>query len=509
MNRNIKDKDPQPPEGKPQRRLLAIRNIRFARRKWEVSREQVAVLKDLTEELELSVAAGHLKLIDSNWYVTHAGLLRVARRNHCSGIRVRPLGEFSDAASGRWVFKAIVYRSPRSRGFVGYGDADPSNVSSLVHGAEMRVAETRAVNRALRKAYGIGLCSVEELGWSPRPSGPDRSNQNAPSANGNNGHQNGQPRLRDHLCLLIRQAPARCRPREGLCRRLLRNADPARRQSRVRSSPSSTTWPNEPPGIAKPFSVKLNSYPNARRCANETPHPRSSSRNRSSDDMISKAFSWFASTEPSTAGIRRGPSSSCAWRPRTQRSTRPFHLRPALLHPEGPVEAQLVPPGLRLRPRSDGPRRSRRESSCWAARNCPNLPHRAERSLVSSTSMDLLQPPTGKTPHRWARRAARRSPMTFSYTQIASICAARGATATGISTAGGRRTPEHPCYSAVLREGPGSLLLRRGQHCGAVQGVGSLPGRAGGIFPGRRLGAHVSARSAAARKAGSRRPHSD
>ena len=76
---------------------------------------------------------------------------------------------------GRWVFKATVYNSPRSKGFVGYGDADPSNVSSLVHGAEMRVAETRAVNRALRKAYGIGLCSVEELGWSPRPSGPDRS----------------------------------------------------------------------------------------------------------------------------------------------------------------------------------------------------------------------------------------------------------------------------------------------------------------------------------------------
>ena len=59
-----------------------------------------------------------------------------------------------------------------SQGFVGYGDADPSNVSSLVHGAEMRVAETRAVNRALRKAYGIGLCSVEELGWAPRPSEP-------------------------------------------------------------------------------------------------------------------------------------------------------------------------------------------------------------------------------------------------------------------------------------------------------------------------------------------------
>jgi hypothetical protein len=115
------------------------------------------------------------------------------------------LSEFSDAASGRWVFKAIVYRFPRSRGFVGFGDADPSNVSPLVHGAEMRVAETRAVNRALRKAYGIGLCSVEELGWSPRPSGFHPSNQNPAPANGNNGHQNGQPRLKDRLCLLIRQ----------------------------------------------------------------------------------------------------------------------------------------------------------------------------------------------------------------------------------------------------------------------------------------------------------------
>jgi hypothetical protein len=205
MNRNIKNKDHRPLVGKPERHLLAIRNIRFARRTWEVSGAQVAALKDLTEELELSVAAGHLRLIDSNWYVTHAGLLRVARRRHCSGIRVRPLSEFSDAASGRWVFKAIVYRSPRSRGFVGYGDADPSNVSALVHGAEMRVAETRAVNRALRKAYGIGLCSVEELGWSPRPSGAKESNQSSGSSNGNNGHQNGQPRLRDRLCLLIRQ----------------------------------------------------------------------------------------------------------------------------------------------------------------------------------------------------------------------------------------------------------------------------------------------------------------
>lgn len=69
----------------------------------------------------------------------------------------------------------------------------------------MRVAETRAVNRALRKAYGIGLCSVEELGSLSAPQKPFVS---VPHSNGNpgsNGSSNGQPRLRDKLCLLIRK----------------------------------------------------------------------------------------------------------------------------------------------------------------------------------------------------------------------------------------------------------------------------------------------------------------
>jgi hypothetical protein len=106
---------------------------------------------------------------------------------------------------GRWVFKATVYKTPSSKGFVGYGDADPSNVSSLVRGAEMRVAETRAVNRALRKAYGIGLCSVEELGAFS--SLPRSSTLSSPSnaSHPSNGSNHGQPRLRDQLCLLIRQ----------------------------------------------------------------------------------------------------------------------------------------------------------------------------------------------------------------------------------------------------------------------------------------------------------------
>jgi hypothetical protein len=189
------------------RSLLARRNAVRAKGLWPAysSNPMLKVLRELTTTFGFSIELGELRIIDGHWYVTHNGLLRLATRRRCRGIRVEPVLEFSDPSINRWVFKATVYKSPRSRGFVGYGDADPSNVSYLVHGAEMRVAETRAVNRALRKAYGIGLCSVEELGWAPRSSASGSSDQRKASTNGNNAHQNGQPRLRDRLCLLIRQ----------------------------------------------------------------------------------------------------------------------------------------------------------------------------------------------------------------------------------------------------------------------------------------------------------------
>jgi len=181
-------------------------NINLAQLKWEGSLgdQQLEALRCLSQLYKFRVALGDLALLNDNWYVTHSGLLGLAARTRCRGINVQQVREFCDSVSAHWVFKATVYRTGSRRGFAGYGDADPSNVSPLVRGAEMRVAETRAVNRALRKAYGIGLCSVEELGWEPRPLGPSDSQKPAAAAI-NNGHRNGHTRLRDRLCLLIRQ----------------------------------------------------------------------------------------------------------------------------------------------------------------------------------------------------------------------------------------------------------------------------------------------------------------
>jgi hypothetical protein len=180
-------------------------NLKLARTKWgELSKAARASLTDLTTRLSLSIAAGDLQLLDGKWYVTHSGLLRIAQRRRCFGMTTNIEKDFSDSACNRWVFRAVVFKSPKSNGFVGYGDADPSNVSSLVRGAELRIAETRAVNRALRKAYGVGICSVEELGLPAKPkSVPDRVR--CASSESVSHYNNGQSRLRDQLCILIQQ----------------------------------------------------------------------------------------------------------------------------------------------------------------------------------------------------------------------------------------------------------------------------------------------------------------
>jgi hypothetical protein len=192
-----------------QNNLQLIRHNTFLVKKLypNINRARIQALKDLTKQFSFSFASGDVIQLDNSWFVTHTGLVRLARRKRCRGIHVEAVDSLCDSAANRFVLKATVYPSKDSAGFVGYGDADPSNVSLLVRGAEMRIAETRAVNRALRKAYGIGICSVEEIGSNPGPSpvppAPDAQKFPPKNANGNG---NGSGHLvRDRLCQIIRQ----------------------------------------------------------------------------------------------------------------------------------------------------------------------------------------------------------------------------------------------------------------------------------------------------------------
>ena len=184
------------------KRLLR-ENVRLARGTAPFSSHAIDLLATITKDFGFSFKAGELRIIDGSWYVTHTGLLRLARRKKCRGIHVDVVDSLCDSAANRFVLKATVYPSKNSSGFIGYGDADPSNVSFHVHCAEMRVAETRAVNRALRKAYGIGICSIGEIGSFTEPEQSSRESKKLSQQPANGNHSN--PRVRDRLCQIIRQ----------------------------------------------------------------------------------------------------------------------------------------------------------------------------------------------------------------------------------------------------------------------------------------------------------------
>jgi hypothetical protein len=189
------------------KRVLLRENLRWARNALDPSfaMHTKLALRKLTDEFDFSAERGDLRILDSNWYVTHTGLIGLARRKRCRGIHVEAVDSLCDSAANRYVLKATVYPSKGSAGFVGYGDADPSNVSQRIRGAEMRMAETRAVNRALRKAYGVGICSVEEIGSFSGPIETGSHPQKIPPK-GSDGNGNGSGhKVRDRLCQIIRQ----------------------------------------------------------------------------------------------------------------------------------------------------------------------------------------------------------------------------------------------------------------------------------------------------------------
>ena len=63
-------------------------------------------LKELTEDYRLSIAAGDLQLLGGVWYITHAGLLRIACRKRCTGIRATLVDHRCDPSSQSMDFQS-------------------------------------------------------------------------------------------------------------------------------------------------------------------------------------------------------------------------------------------------------------------------------------------------------------------------------------------------------------------------------------------------------------------
>src|SRR6202790_4111471 len=116
--------------------VIQRHNLRDAKMRWsdQLEMSNVRALRVLSARYEFSVAVGDLLLLDGNWYVTHAGLLRLAERKRCAGIHVQQVHRFCDPLLARWVFRATVYKSSNSRGFVGYDQVE-AFINSLAESA--------------------------------------------------------------------------------------------------------------------------------------------------------------------------------------------------------------------------------------------------------------------------------------------------------------------------------------------------------------------------------------
>tara|TARA_R110000824_G_scaffold309986_3_gene497336 strand:+ start:3229 stop:3759 length:531 start_codon:yes stop_codon:yes gene_type:complete len=92
-------------------------------------------------------------------YLTGAGLVRLA---HDHGIeRITTDMIWADHERGAYIVRAT---ATGSRGtYTGLGDASPANLKRNMHSCALRMAETRAVSRALRTYTGLGLTTTDEL----------------------------------------------------------------------------------------------------------------------------------------------------------------------------------------------------------------------------------------------------------------------------------------------------------------------------------------------------------
>ena len=166
----MSESEEQRASARRRRNPLVRENLRFAHRliAGSLPIRSAESLKTLSQDFDFSLNRGELQLLNNSWYVTHTGLIRLARRKRCRGIHVEAVDSLCDSAANRFVLKTTVYPSKDSAGFVGYGDADPSNVSLQVRGTEMRITETRAVDRALPSLLGLFPLWFAFLAWRPQ-----------------------------------------------------------------------------------------------------------------------------------------------------------------------------------------------------------------------------------------------------------------------------------------------------------------------------------------------------
>lgn len=134
------------------------------------------VLTQIAEKYALDPLTGEVMMLRGKVYITAAGLQKLAVRDpNYEGCEIEIVQ--ADWEKNFYVIKARVWKKGCSHPFEDFGDADPST-SSLRGRALFRHAITRARARAMRSAFAIPFCSVEELDGEMRANSRPSSRSN-------------------------------------------------------------------------------------------------------------------------------------------------------------------------------------------------------------------------------------------------------------------------------------------------------------------------------------------
>lgn len=120
-------------------------------------------------------------------FITYEGLIELFHSNGGNSIKTDEINITENQA----IFKAIV--KGENGTYTGYGDADHKNVNPLIAKHFIRMAETRAIARALRLYNNIGMTAVEELGGDDSSDTSQASSKASVSPQGSN--NGGKPWL--------------------------------------------------------------------------------------------------------------------------------------------------------------------------------------------------------------------------------------------------------------------------------------------------------------------------
>ena len=117
---------------------------------------------------------GHIQKLQGKDYILLSGLLMLAHENGLKEVKTHILEH--DRENRFAVVQAVV---SGSRGtYTATGDADPTTCGKKVANAYLRMAETRAIARAMRWYTGVGMTAREELPPQQRSKKQEANNEN-------------------------------------------------------------------------------------------------------------------------------------------------------------------------------------------------------------------------------------------------------------------------------------------------------------------------------------------